>query len=269
MLTRYLVLCCFMMLPLCGQGQLRIGPAVGASINKWKFAESDDSQYFSSKQTTGYHGGLAVNYRVNERYALHTEWLYLYRLKNISYKRELLSVSDRAGMHYLSIPLLFRVSFHSDIKKSHQEWYLNAGPALNYWLGGKGRLETNEQAPFLHEGKMEYTIQFKEPEAYGDTEFIAPANRWQMAIQAGGGVIFDLGFGHHVWLDARTSLGTARSFFANDAKGDFGLQLYHDNLQSSVMSWNLSAGFFKDFDLRSVLYKGKSVNKRAKAGKKR
>ncbi|MBW3545149.1 MAG: PorT family protein [Bacteroidetes bacterium] len=269
MLRRWCVLLILLAIPLLGYGQLRVGPVLGGSMVKWKFSESDDSQYYTGKPSSGYHGGMAVNYRVNARYSLHTEGLYKYRQKNIGYQRDKLTASDRAGLHYLAVPVLYRVSFHSNIKKSHQEWYINAGPAFHYWLGGKGRLETNEQAAFLEEGKMNYSIAFREPDTYGSTEFIQPANRWQMALYAGGGVIFDLGFGNHVWVDARISLGAARSFFADDAKGDFGLQLYHDNLQSSVVTYSLSAGYFRDFDIRSVFYKGKSVNKGGKAGKKR
>lgn len=259
-----------LMMPFLGFSQLRIGPVAGASLTKVNFAEEDDAQYYSSKRTSGYHAGLATNYRVNERYSLHTEWLYMYRLKDVNYSRDKFYAKDRASLHYLAIPILYRVSFHSDIKKSHQEWYVNAGPALHYWMGGKGTLMTNEQAPFLQEGKMAYDIKFAKPAEYGGTEYIEPANRWQMALYAGGGAVFDLGFGRHFWFDARSSLGAAKSFFSNSAKGDFGLQLYSDNLQSSVRSWSISVGYFQDIHVHAVLKKGKSVsnNPRPKVSKK-
>ena len=139
-----------LLIPFWSSAQLRLGPTGGTSMNYMKFYEGDDAEYFTSKRTSGYHGGLAANYRVNDRYSLHTEWLYLYRQKDISYQRDKLMAKDQASLHYLAIPILYRVSFHSEIKKSHQEWYLNAGPALHYWMGGKGKLSTNEYAPFLH-----------------------------------------------------------------------------------------------------------------------
>ncbi|AHM60404.1 hypothetical protein D770_10735 [Flammeovirgaceae bacterium 311] len=250
-------------------GQLRIGPLGGVSLNTLNFAEAEGSEYYTSSRKLGYHGGLATNYKVNDRYSLHLEWLYVYRQKDVSYNKGMLAVRDQASLNYLTVPILYRVSFHSEIKKSHQEWYLNAGPALHYWMGGRGRLTTNEQAAFLEQGSMNYTVRFGETGEYGSAEYVNPANRWQMSLYAGGGVIFDLGFGRHIWVDARTSLGPAKSHFSSGPKGgDFGLQLYQDNLQSSIMSWSLSAGFFQDFDMWAVLKKGKSVKKKSKPAKK-
>lgn len=263
----FLLSLAMLLIPSISSAQLRVGPTVGSSVNYLKFAETDDSPFYSSKVTSGYHGGLAVNYRVNDRYSLHTEWLYLYRQKDVAFNRNNIMAKDQASLHYLAIPILYRVSFHSEIKKSHQEWYLNAGPALHYWMGGKGKLYTNEYAPFLQEGRMDYDVKFGAPAGYGNAEYIEPANRWQMAIYAGGGLIFDLGFGKHIWFDARTSLGAARSFFSNDAKGDYGLQLYKDNLQSSVVSYSLSIGYFQDINILSTLKKGKVVTKKKKAKK--
>jgi hypothetical protein len=266
-LIRILCIVSFSALPLLGFGQLRIGPTGGASLIRVNFAEQEGSEFYSGRRTTSYHGGLAVNYRVTERYSLHTEWLYLYRQKDVNYQREKLYVHDQAKLHYLAIPLLYRVSFHSQIKKSHQEWYVNAGPALHYWMGGNGKLSTNEHSDYLQEGQMNYAIRFGAPQGYGSTEYIEPANRWQMALYAGGGVVFDLGFGKHMWIDARSSLGVAKSFFSNNAKGDFGLQLYHDNLQSSVVSWSVSVGYFQDIDVRTVLKKGRSTKGMSSTGK--
>ncbi|WP_224995346.1 outer membrane beta-barrel protein [Cesiribacter sp. SM1] len=255
---------------MCGFAQLRIGPLAGASLNRVRFAEAEGSEYYSSNRKPGYHGGIATNYKVNDRYSLHLEWLYVYRQKDVSYNRGMLAVRDQASLNYLTVPILYRVSFHSEFKKSHQEWYLNAGPALHYWMGGRGKLQTNEQASFLENGSMNYQVRFGEVGEYGSSEYVNPANRWQMSLYAGGGVIFDLGFGRHIWLDARTSLGPAKSYFSSAEKGgDFGLQLYKDNLQSSIMSWSLSAGFMQDIDVRAVLKKGKSVNRRPSATKKK
>ena len=242
--------------------QFRLGPAVGASISRWHFPKEESNEFYSSRLTPGYHGGFAANYWVNERYSLHTEWLYLYRQKNVNYNKGTLMVNDQATHHYLSVPVLYRVSFHSQIKKSHQEWYLNAGPALHYWMGGRGTLRTNEQSPYVQEGRLDYKIKFGKPEEFGSTEYIEPANRWQIALYAGGGVIFDLGHGRHIWVDARTSLGAAKSFFSASAKGDYGLNLYQDNLQSSITNMSLTAGYFQDVNFFSVLKKGKTAKKK-------
>lgn len=260
-----LVLLCAAASPLFAQ--VRIGPVVGGAITRWNPEKNDDSPFYSSDYRSGYQTGIAANYWVNNRFSLHTEWLYMYRQKDVTYQRNLIQVQDVAKHNYLAVPALFRVSFHTDIKKSHQEWYVNAGPALHYWLGGSGRIKTNEQSPYVEGGVMDYTVRFQEPGEYGASEYITPAHRWQMSLYAGGGVIFDLGFSHHIWLDARSSLGLARSFFASDAKGDFGLQLYQDNLRSAIDSWTLSVGYFHDINMTAVLKKGK-VSKKKKKNKK-
>lgn len=245
-------------------GQVRVGPVGGASITRWIAEDNDDAPFYSSKYRSGYQAGIAANYWVNKRYSLHTEWLYLYRQKDVMYQRNLIRVHDVAKQHYLAVPALFRVSFHTNIKKSHQEWYVNAGPALHYWLGGSGRLRSNEQSPYLEEGALNYNIRFEKPGEYGATEYIVPANRWQMALYAGGGVMFDLGFRNHIFVDARTSLGLGKSYFATDAQGDFGLNLYQDNLRSSIQSLSVSAGFIRDFNMTEVLNKGKVKKKKKK-----
>ena len=67
--------------PIAAFGQLRIGPVGGASLTNWKFSEQEGSEAYSSRRGVGFHGGLAANYKVNDRYSLHTEWLYLYPIK--------------------------------------------------------------------------------------------------------------------------------------------------------------------------------------------
>ena len=241
--------------------QVRIGPVAGINTTRWQYLQPNEYEQYSSNWDYAFQAGLAGNYRITNRYSLHTEWQYLQRVKSVDYTRKQISVTDYSRQNYLSIPALFRVSFHANVKKSHIEAYLNAGPALQFWLGGKGKLTTNELADFLdEEGSLEYKIFFDEPEGdytWGNKEIVAAPNRWQMLLYAGGGLVFDMGRGKHFWVDLRSTLGAGASSTSDSGAGEFGLQLYKDDLRAIPQSISLSVGYFQDINVRALLKKGR------------
>ena len=240
--------------------QFRIGPLAGASASRFVY---DDEAYRALYQTRfkpGYHLGMALNYRVNKLYSLHTELSYLKKNIDVRYESEIVRIQNNAGYHYLSAPVLLRFSKHKNIKKQHIEFYANIGPEVNYWLGGSGVLETTEPAPFVNEGAFSYKVSFREGEEFGRYMLVEEPSRFQMALGAGGGFIFDLGRSQNFAIDFRASLGIGKSFHGNKEGGDYGLNLYTENLEGVHHSLSLTATYLADLDL-NFIRKGKAKRK--------
>ncbi|AHM61293.1 hypothetical protein D770_15195 [Flammeovirgaceae bacterium 311] len=104
--------------------------------------------------------------------------------------------------NYLEIPVLFRLSF-GDVLGG----YINAGPTLSYWLGG--RTDTED-------------INFSE---------IDEEKRWEIGGAIGGGVKLDTGAGSFL-LDLRYSRGFTNTFY-RDLTGDYDFK--HQLISTSVI----------------------------------
>lgn len=258
----------FLLLLLCtglAKAQFRVGPKLGGQLSRSVFVDKSYYDNYSSSFRPGYLGGLVLNYKVDELYSLHTEFLYMQHGRSLKGKTSLGEpIISRANYNYLSLPVLLRLSTHKQIRKNHLELYVNAGPSLNYWLGGKGKITSGEIWEFTGKETMPYTIAFDSLGADADmnTLYIADANRMQMSLDFGGGVIFDLGQGHHIMLDVRSSFGIGKTVMGEKDGGNYGLLGYKENMESMHHSLAVSAAYLIDFNLNAFLRKGKSIRKK-------
>lgn len=234
------------------EAQFRTGPLMGVSGSRFIFEDDEYKDLYNSGLSAGYHAGIALNYTVSKVYSLHTEFSYLRKGLNVRYSDELVNIRNKAGYKYLSAPVLLRISLHNNIGNQHVEFYGNIGPELNYWLGGRGVLETSEKADFVKNQELKYFVSFDESKEYGSHMVVKDPYRIQMALGAGGGMIFDLGRTQHLALDFRLSLGVGKSFHGRNDGGDYGLQLYNENLEGVHHTMSFTAVYLQSFDLKAL-----------------
>lgn len=234
--------------------QLRIGPKAGFQMTNVIYHDKDYTEEHTTFFKPGFNAGLVLNYKVSQAFSMHTELFY--SRKGKIEKRASYDVKNIVNYQYLDLPLMLRISHHKKAKKQHIEYYLNIGPSFGYWLGGKGKLRSDELPEYIDTNLLQYKIDFKESAHYENLYVSAP-NRLQIELNLGGGVIFDMARGQSLMVDLRYSFGIGQTFLGEKEGGSFGLTDYSDNLEGVNHVISLSAAYLFELDIRRMLKKGK------------
>lgn len=245
--------------PVKSMAQLRLGPKAGVQLGRTVYDGEDYRQAYSSAFKPGMQIGAVLNYKVNHLYSLHTELFFSQKGKRSKSKtNEVEYTFHKALYNYLDLPLLLRLSKHKSMGQYKLEFYLNVGPSINYWLGGGGTIENSEYIALTGSSRNRYAVVFEEP-AKGDFQktYIEDANRMQMSLDFGGGVIFDLGGGKAIMVDLRNSFGLGKTYMGKEGSGNYGIYSYTDNFESVNHVFGLSVTYLMDIDVRAYLHKGR------------
>ncbi len=192
-------------------GQYWFGPRLGVHRVDHIYQESTyKSDSFNVKPDYNYQFGVVFDYTANARYSVHTE--INYEKVGTDLKNKIgTAVKSSMNAHFLSVPLMLRVSFGR--QPSH--WYVNGGPKLSYWMGGKG---TIYEASFDENirSQRKYKIVFSQSKANEDlTKYkaVTDGNRVQYALALGAGSYLDMAAGGRLNFDVRYTFGHSNMGF--------------------------------------------------------
>lgn len=176
--------------------QITITPRVGTTFSTIGFSDELQNELFGSnnKSNVGIIGGVELGIGISDLFSIQTG--VNYTQKGTKYEEGNESLS--AGLNYIELPLLARVSFGSDKVKA----YVNAGPSLGFALGGKFKGESDG-------------LSFEEDITFGDGEDDAFSNSVDFGLQFGAGIGYAVGPGSIV-LDLRYGLGLSNLFETPD-----------------------------------------------------
>lgn len=251
-MIRYLVFfLCIVVTERAEAQQLRIGPKFGAQLSRPSYDDADFYDAFTPGYGLGFNAGGVVNVKASDNFALHTELLYSRINKHIRGTDGI--AINREQYNYLSAPILLRGS----APLGNLEVYLNAGPTLSYWLGGKGFLRHTTLLEEREVFEIDYRIRFGEKrleETASNTIRVTHPNRIQLGLGMGTGVIIPMG-ARYLMVDLRYDWG-----HTNMAKRDTRyLDLfYNDDLSFANHSFSLSLAYLYELDLVKLTRKGKS-----------
>ncbi len=184
-----------------GNGQAYFGIKGGINASKASYNNSVYKEFYDAKFDLGYSGGFIFLIENKEKYGLYTEFLYSVKGKKIeSHANDY--VTNEATYQFVDVPILFRLKF----KQSKLNWFVQLGPELSYWLGGKGEFKVYEPD---RDGftSYDYTINFDEPKNSFDYMNVDDANRLQLGLAFGGGAIWELENANFLSLDVRFTYG--------------------------------------------------------------
>lgn len=234
-----------------------VGPKIGFQLASVDFRDRNYLQNYDVVPVPGFNAGAMANFRVNNYFSLQTEFMYSLEGKGIiGYSEEL--TSHYARYHFLRMPILFRYTF--DRPYSPVKAYVNVGPNISRWFGGRGTIEATDLFEFYDDGKFRYQIQF-DPNSLSETRANLVLNepvKWQLGMDFGFGFIYQMSKKHRFVLDFRYLYG--HSFLARDIEVDVSLAPYFENFQSSPRVFAISVGYLYDIDLFAWA-KGKSTSK--------
>lgn len=272
-----LTVCVIILFPTLIYGQYWFGPKIGISYIDHVYQEKAyERDSFNVSKDINLQFGGAFSYTATDMYSVYGEILYERVGKTLKDKATDGSVV-RSSMtnHFISIPVMLRVN----LGKVPFHYYVNGGPRLAYWLGGKGSLYTqdlDEPAPAGRDEEgnalpLEYKITFnsdKVLEGEQGRALVSQPNRLQFGLTVGGGMFFDLANGTRLQLDFRytwvhSNMGT------NSTRDDtnFSFDSYHENFEyyHNIATVGVAYLFGYNSELKR---KGKSTSKESNKKKK-
>jgi hypothetical protein len=184
-----------------GYGQAFFGFKAGANANRILYSEDLYKDFYNTKVSFGYTGGVLFLYENKEKYGFYTEILYSQIGKSIDSDANDFE-THTAQYNYLDVPIMFRIKF----KQPKFNWYLMLGPQLSYWLGGKGQYTVYD--PSRDEfASYDYKVNFGEVNPETQYLNVEEGNRLQISFSVGGGLMWELDNANFVAFDARFALG--------------------------------------------------------------
>ena len=253
-MMKHCVLFLFLLVSFAAEAQhLRVGPIFGAQLSRPYYDNPDFYDEYSPQQSLGFNAGGVLNLKASDYVALHTELVYS-RVNKHLVGTDGYAI-NRERFNYLSAPVLLR----GTVPIGRLEVYVNAGPSINYWLGGRTflrHLELIELEIFEFDNRIGFgDDQQGTDEFSGGTFYVTKPNRIQLGLDAGTGVVIPLG-DTYLMVDLRYRWG-----HTNMARRDteyIDLFLYNDDLSFANQSLMVSCAYLFELDLIKLTRKGKS-----------
>jgi hypothetical protein len=233
--------------------QILIGAKSAASISWLQFEEFDTEQY-EKKPFFGYSAGLTAAYKVQKRFLVQLDVMYTQTGKKIDGISGP-SFKNYAKYHLLNTPLVYKLDFKNAFGDRTFKWHVGAGPNVNFWLGGNGRMESEELREEAIE-ELEYKIIFKNiPASLEDGGLYYPeANRVQVGLILSTGIVLEPAPGQSLMIDVRYEWG--HSYMAREEGRFTNVTGYQDNLNARNQAIQISVAYLFD-----IINKGKKEKK--------
>lgn len=261
--------------------QILIGPTAGPNFSWIAFDDKDLNDIYDVRPVTGFHAGMALSFRVQKRFFLHTQFLYSTKGKIVTEEDRYMSPQNpdqevngdplfrnQIRYSYIELPILYTVEFKGNFGSGKAyKWYVGAGPNVSYWIGGKGTLTSSELSE-KNISELDYHVVFeKDPEYINVDEMtVLEPNRIQLGLTVGAGFVFEpMGY-QKIMLLFRYELG--HSFLSRTTDGIFQPVFYQDEMRVRNQGFRISLSYLIDLKTEQRK-KGKSTIKESNKKRRR
>ena len=269
----------FLLIASLVNAQYWFGPKVGLHYSGHDYQDEEYETLYKFSKDLNYELGVVVTYSASDKYAVHGE-LYFERQGNRVRNKSPYLVDSQNDFNFISAPILWRVTMgHAPV-----HWYVNGGPKISLWLGGKGHFAHSYDEAIDGSGvrSVDYKIVFNRSKANGfddGTFFVNEANRIQYALTVGGGFYLDLANGARMMFDARYNWGHSNMGFNLDpiipndktilvgAGTDIPERGYQENYEYSHNTLSFSMAYMFEYNI-NFKRKGSSTSSESKKTKK-
>lgn len=249
------------------QAQFWFGPKFGTQIIIPQYQSKSHRDTFQISNKVNWHAGIAMDYTTEGHFEVHTEMVYV-RVNNRTQAKDLFadqSLDSKTVNHFITAPLMARVVF---MKNSRFKVFVEAGPRLSWWLGGKGSIlsdETEENASVLGE-RVNYNIKFVDQELeevtpgdFQNSLIVTKPNRLQYALDFGVGWLFDITPTQRVIVDAKISWAHSNMAFNDGTVFSDGIEEYKEDLEYRSHMFMVSVAYMFGYN-PALTVKGKSTS---------
>ena len=228
------------------------GPLVGVHAYKVAFHHDDEQNNFESKIKQGYRGGAYIEFPLENDFSWAAEGYYARKGRKVAYYGE--SIVNDAAYNFFEISVLLRKKYSLSIAEGIPgKLFFNVGPNINYWINGKGKLDSNVD--------LDYEVKFKESDGNIMVNAITDANRWLFGLEIGAGLetrVYDTQF---FQFEFRFTYG--QTYLGDKDSSEIPILAFQDSLRSNYRVLCFIVRYGLDVDLRNAK-KGKSTLKKPK-----
>lgn len=235
------------------------GFKAGAQLNLPKIDDKHFRDTVKMNPGAGFNVGLALSFKVKDRYFLQTEYIYSMKSKVITGKVDP-DLEDKIVYNYFELPILFtRLSKGNLGEGRNFKVYYGAGPNLAYLLSGKGVIKSGE----LEENKissLSYDIKFgsRPDRDHNDRIYYPNANRIQFGINVGAGFILEPSPKQKIVFDVRYTFD--QTVFAKNSSDYLIPHDYNDNLRFRNRTLRVSLLYLMEYNIsKKSRHTGKST----------
>jgi hypothetical protein len=241
---------------------LKAGPLIGWAA----FGDKNDKDKFDTKPKLGFYGAGIIRFPLTKEYFCIIEGGYSQKGRRILFEGG--GTENNANYQFVDAALLLRRSFHVNLGKNVPgDWYVNVGPHISYWLGGKGKIGTTGDPSF------EYTVVFdKEYTAAIDNKmYLNDVNRYLFGVDIGVGMHAPIKRSQRVGAELRFTWG--HTFYGDkESSANYNYINFEDNLQANERILTFTLSYMFDFDIleskKGRSTKDKEVNRKPVKRKK-
>lgn len=232
--------------------QFSLGLKAGPLLSRSVIADKFDRKDFSQRNKPGFLGAALIIFPLKNNYSFETEVGFSQR------GRKILSNADTwtndATYQYADASMLLRKSFPLRINKNiPTQWFVNLGPNISYWIGGRGKIGTGRlQSYDLVFGPMPQ----EPPQPDFDKMYLTDVNRWLFGVNIGAGFIAPLRRSHRILTELRFTSG--HTFYGKPTSASWRTLGFTDNLRANEKVLSLTVAYLFDIDLKESR-KGKST----------
>ncbi len=236
-----------------------LGAKAGLLMAYPNFANALDHQNTTSMIKPGFSIAGLIIFPLKRKYAFVSEVGFTQQGRAISFTT-IGSHKNISTYNFIELSMGIRKTFRLKIKENiPTNWFVNFGPNINYWLSGRGRIDTEFGIT------QKYTMVFDKPPgtAY-DKMYINNENRWLFGLNLGVGFTATTKKNQRLLTELRLTWG--QTYLGNSQSASWNNLVFQgqQSLKFNLKVLNFSVGYIFDKDLRDSK-KGKStIRKRLK-----
>ncbi|MDH5475201.1 MAG: PorT family protein [Cyclobacteriaceae bacterium] len=182
--------------------QIFWGPKGSIQGYKTVFDDITVKDTLDSKFRLGFTIGGFVNVPLKKEYSLVAELSYVRRGRKNIIQSDQGRLTHISKYNFLELPMMIRRQFKVNLKENMESaWYLEIGPNISYWMGGKGEFKDVAE-PFS------YKLKFESADATtDDVMFLTNSNRFLFGLEVGAGINLQTRLREFVGIELRYTHG--------------------------------------------------------------
>jgi len=233
-----------------------VGAKAGLLLTYPNFSKSVDHQNTTSLVKPGFSVAGMIIFPLKKMYSFQSEAGFsqqgrLTKFTNIG------THYDNSTYYFADFAMALRKTFKLKIKQNiATNWYASVGPNINYWISGKGRIDTD------HGITQHYTMLFNQtPGIEYNKMYINDANRWLFGLNLGFGFNATTLRNQKIMTEFRITWG--QTYLGQSNSASLNLPVFmaeQQNLKFNLKVINVSVAYIFEKDMRNSK-KGKSDKK--------
>ena len=218
------------------------GARIGPNVTFVHFADPDAKSSMSSLPAIGFIATAIAQFRLGDYYYFTPEVGYSQKTSRFTFGNG--ASENNLRMQFVEISMGLRRRFEFNLKKGVvSEFYIHAGPNINYWIAGSGEISTGDLPP------LQYDVVFNQPpDGNYYKMYFNGVNRWLYGIDLGIGANAPITPRQKVYVEIRatlgqTNLGTNSSTSNINIIGFGGSDIQQNILKSNLKAYTISAAY--------------------------